>query len=523
MMSRLVTHATGAVENPPPSLVVAKREASDLIGRARGCKGRVRIAVGIALALWATAVAAAEPWGVYLHDNQHTGRAEILVDPLALDETPAWSAPSGYSAPLVVGDRVYAMRSQFGVGEAMTAVAAFDLVTGEILWETEQSLIFPSALAHHDGRLVYVGIDQTQFEPLLFVRDAETGEPIYSFLVPNPLISMPTIHVDAGSGEVVAYLAGPHFTNFGTFPNMTAVTIGEASAAIKWLDPVYRDFGDTSFPTIVGDSVVVVGPCHYYAYALESGDINEFHNGGCSGGGGHTVAYDAKRKPGQIYVVTAFDEGMSGDVLSAWAYRGQDDIALTWKSDEILNGIGVAVDGSTGAVYVGAYSRLLEIGASGGATTGFASGSFANGMVPILSGDFVWTFETSGFGDTVVYDIGTLDEVARFPGARGDLNSPFGAPGAFGFNAFLLDHGRIYDYPGFDVFLGPQCGDPVSPHGSTGASDALLVLYAAVGLSECAACICDVDSSGDTVATDALLVLARGVGLPIEIACPACS
>lgn len=486
-------------------------------------KKHVRRAAGIALALWAGSVAAAEPWPVYLHDNQHTGRAEIVVDPVALDDTPAWSAPAGYSIPLVVGGRVYAMRSQFGVGEDMTAVAAFDLVTGEILWQVEQSMIFPSALAYHDGRIVYVGIDQTQFESLMFVRDAETGDLLYSTLVPNPLISMPTIHVDGTSGEVVAYLAGPHFTNFGTFPNMTAMTLGETSAAIKWVDPVYRDFGETSFPTIVGDSVVVVGPCHYYAYALESGALNEFHNGGCSGGGGYTVAYDAQRQPGQIYVVTGFDGSMPGDLLSAWAYRGQNDITLAWKSEEVLNGIGVAIDGSGGAVYVGAYNRLLDVNASGGETVGFASGSFANGMVPILSGNFVWTFETSGFGDTVVYDVDTLDEVARLPGARGDLNSAFGAPGAFGFNAFLLDHGRIYDYPGFDVFLGPQCADPVSPHGSISASDALSVLYAAVALSECATCICDVDSSGDIVATDALLVLARGVGLPLALSCPPCS
>ena len=489
----------------------------------RGYLTSVRIALAIASVVWATVAGAAEPWGIYLHDNQHTARAAIVVDPSILDTTPAWSAPTGYSVPLVVADRVYAMRSQFGVGGDETQVAAFDLVTGEVLWEVSQRLIFPSALAYHDGRLVYVAIDQTEFEPLLFVRDAETGELAYSFVVPNPLIAMPTIHVDSNTGEVVAYLAGPHFTNFGTFPNMTAVTLGETSASIKWVDPMYRDFGDTSFPTVVGDSIVVVGPCQYYAYDLETGEINPFHNGGCSGGGGYTVAYAANRKPGQIYVVTALDGSALGDVLSAWEYRGQDDITFAWKSDEVLNGIGVAIDGVIGALYVGAYDRLLKINSSGGYTMDFAAGSFANGMVPIISGSHVWTFGSSGAGDTVAYDIATLEEVARFPGTRGDLNSPFGAPGAFGFNAFLLDHGRVYDYPGFDVFLGPQCGDPVSPHGRIGATDALLVLNAAVGTTACETCICDVDSSASVVATDALLVLERGVGLPIEIACPVCS
>lgn len=465
---------------------------------------------------------AAEPWGVYLHDNQHTGRATIVVDPRVLDKTPAWSAPTGYSAPLVVGNRVYAMRSQFGYGEEETTIAAFDLVSGEPLWEVSQSLIFPSALAYHDGRLVYVAIDQAEFEPLLFVRDAETGDFVYSFVVPNPLVSMPTIHVDPDDGEVVAYLSGPHFTNWGTFPNMTAVTLGETSASIKWVDPVYRDFDDNSFPTVCGDSIVVAGPCRYYAYDLETGAVNPFHVGSCSGGGGETAAYASNRRPGQIYIIEAFGGDVPGQALSTWSYRGQDDITLAWISEEGVNGNAAAIDGEIGALYVAAYDRLLKINASGGTTMGFVEGSFANGMVPIISGNFVWTFETSMWGDTVVYDIDSLEEVARFPGARGDLNSAFGAPGAFGFNAFLLDHGRVYDYPGFDVFLGPQCGDPLSPHGRIGASDALYALSAAVGLSACEACICDVDSSTSVVATDALLVLERAVGLPVELACPVC-
>ena len=477
----------------------------------------------LVFSLWAATAGAAEPWGVYLHDNQHTARAEIVVDPAVLDKVPAWSAPPGYSAPLVIGDRVFAMRSQFGVGGDETRVAAFELVTGDPLWEISQSLIFPSALAYHEGRLVYVSIDQTTFESLLFVLDADTGDLLYTVSVPNPLISMPTIHVDADSGEVVAYLAGPHFTSFGTFPNMTAVTLGAASGWIKWEDPLYRDFLDTSFPTVVGDSIVVAGTCHYYAYDRATGSINEFHNGGCSGGGGYTAAYAVNRRPGQIYIVDAFDGSGAGAVVSAWWYNANDDIELAWTSEEPVNGIGVAIDGAIGALWVGSYDRLLKIDPSGGLTMDFASGSFANGMVPVLSGGFVWTFESSGAGDTVVYDIDTLEEAARFPGARGDLNSPFGAPGAFGRNAFLLDHGRIYDSPGFDVFLGPQCGDPVSPHGTVSATDALAVLNAAIDLYVCDACVCDVDTSGTVVASDALLVLQRGISLPVDVACPPCA
>jgi hypothetical protein len=65
----------------------------------------------------------------------------------------------------------------------------------------------------------------------------------------------------------------------------------------------------------------------------------------------------------------------------------------------------------------------------------------------------VWTFESAAGGDTVAYDQATLAEVRRLPGSRGDLNSDFNAPGAIAPGAFLLDHGRYYDAPGFSVFV----------------------------------------------------------------------
>jgi hypothetical protein len=147
-------------------------------------------------------------------------------------------------------------------------------------------------------------------------------------------------------------------------------------------------------------------------------------------------------------------------------------------------------------------------------------------MVPVVSGDFVWTYQSaSSSGDTVVYDRRTHAEVTRFLGSRGDLNSPFGAPGALADRAFLLDHGRIYDYPGFDVFpVGTSpCGDPIDPGSGLKVSDALGVLRASIGLFACELCICDVDGSGSVLATDALLVLNASVGLPITRRCPACA
>lgn len=78
------------------------------------------------------------------------------------------------------------------------------------------------------------------------------------------------------------------------------------------------------------------------------------------------------------------------------------------------------------------------------------------------------------------------------------------------------------------------CGDPVAvlealqatpPGGQANvitASDALVVLRAAVDLEECAPCTCDVNNSGGITTTDALIVLKNAVGQVVPLDCPPC-
>lgn len=54
------------------------------------------------------------------------------------------------------------------------------------------------------------------------------------------------------------------------------------------------------------------------------------------------------------------------------------------------------------------------------------------------------------------------------------------------------------------------------------ATDALAILQAAVGIVECAFCVCDVDNSASVSATDALAVIRAAVGQPVSLVCPAC-
>jgi len=466
---------------------------------------------------------AEEPWPVYLHDNQHTGRASFNLDPMTLGATAAWSAPPGFSVPLVVGERVYAMASQAGHGDDVTLIAAFDLRTGEQLWATNEYLIFPSAPAYHDGRLVYVGIDWFTSEHLLFVRDADTGDFLYSMQIPQAVtVSTPTIYEDPNSGEVVAFISNAHFTTLGIGPNMTAVTLGITSASIKWIDPEPRDFDSHSIPTIVEDALIVAGPCQYYAYEIETGAVNHFYAGDCYGGGGTTVTYAAERK--QVYILDAYN--VLYDALTAWTYRSYDDIQLAWEKKEasVWPSDGVALD-DEGYIWTTTYDQLLKIDPDTGETVGFVNGQFAGGQRPIVSGDYVWTYAPTWRELTVVYDRRTLTEAATFPGTQGDTNAPFSAPGALAEGAFLRENGRFYMNWGFDVFLSvpSTCGDPIATGSGINATDALAVLSASIGLMSCEACLCDVDGSSSVVSTDALAVLRAAVGLPVTLRCPACA
>jgi hypothetical protein len=67
-----------------------------------------------------------------------------------------------------------------------------------------------------------------------------------------------------------------------------------------------------------------------------------------------------------------------------------------------------------------------------------------------------------------------------------------------------------------------SCGDPTGDSATT-ATDALLTLNAAVGLTPCDLCTCDVDGSAVVTASDALFLLSYAVGQPVSLDCPPCS
>ncbi|HYC53367.1 MAG TPA: hypothetical protein VEL28_00285 [Candidatus Binatia bacterium] len=81
--------------------------------------------------------------------------------------------------------------------------------------------------------------------------------------------------------------------------------------------------------------------------------------------------------------------------------------------------------------------------------------------------------------------------------------------------SFTVDVGKL------DTAPDRGCGDAADPAGLT-ATDALIVLRAAVGTSLCPECICDVNRSSATTATDSLAVLRRAVGQDVTLLCDCC-
>jgi hypothetical protein len=68
----------------------------------------------------------------------------------------------------------------------------------------------------------------------------------------------------------------------------------------------------------------------------------------------------------------------------------------------------------------------------------------------------------------------------------------------------------------------PPCGAPQSHACNRTASDALAILRAAVHITTCELCECDVDDTGTITATDALATLRFSVGQAVTLRCRAC-
>src|SRR6476661_41666 len=391
----------------------------------------------LAVLLFCIESVAADDWPYYQHDAWHTGDSSALVNPQSLSL--AWSAPSsptGYSTPVIVGNTIYAMQNQGGVGGSQTAVTSFSLATGTINWSYTGNFLFPSQPGVGGGVVTFVG--STTSSSSLYVLDAITGALLYTVAIPEGLVSMmPTVVQDQISGNVTAFVVDGS--------QLSAVSLGAVSGSVLWTQT--GEFGGDSIPTVVGTSVGVAGPGQYYSFDQATGAANHFWSGGIEGGGGTTVAYDAARQ--QVYVLEAYDPDTT---LSAYHYTDNFHITLLWQRTGagVGNGGSVAI-GPTGNVYSAGNTMIWELDPATGGTLRFIPGSFANGVTPALTNNVLWIIGTS---QVFAYDLVTLQLLRAFNGSRGSVVSAYDSPGAFADGYFVLDYGTIFERHSFDVYRG---------------------------------------------------------------------
>ena len=401
---------------------------------------RIRVIAAAAATVFTLSVVA-DDWPYYQHDVQHTGYSSAIIDPQALSLV--WSAPSfptGYSTPVIVGNTIYAMQNQQGIGAAQTTVSSFDLATGAIHWSYTGNFEFPSQPGVGGGFVTFVG--PTEFSSALYVLDAKTGTLRYTVPIPEGATSMtPTVFQDPKTGNVTAFVTG------GSLLSVSAVSLGEMSGSVLWTQT--GSWGGLSIPTVVGSSIVLAGPGQYYAFDQATGAENHFWSG-IAGGGGCTVAYDAARQ--QFYVHEAYNN--STPTLSAYHYTDNAHITLLWQRTGAGVGQGGSVAiGPTGNVYCAGNSLIWELDPVTGTTLRSILGSFTYWVTPAITSNVLWIIGTS---QTFAYDLITLELLRVFNGSRGNETSAYDGPGAFADGYFVLDYGNIFGRPGFDVYSAPS-------------------------------------------------------------------
>jgi hypothetical protein len=384
--------------------------------------------------------AAADDWQFYQHDPAHTGDSTAVINPLALSLE--WTAPTGYSTPLTVGNAVYATKNGQGTNTP-TTISSFALDSGAVNWSYTNTFVFPSQAAVGGGFIVFGAAPTPGGSSSLYVLDAGTGALRYTVPVFDQLTAvMPTVVQDPVTHSVTAYIANGS--------QVGAVSLGANSGSVLWTQS--GSFGGSSLPTVVGSSIVLAGPGQYYAFDRTTGTPNHFQSGNISGGGGTTVAYDSARS--QFYVLEDFNG--TTPTLSAYHYTSNNLISLVWQRTGagVGNGGSVAI-GPNGDIFSADNSQVIEVDPATGAIVRFVNGSFANGMTPALTNGVLWAF---GESQVYAYDLLTLHLLRAFNGSRGSLNSAYDSPGAFTDNHFLLDYGTIFGSHGFDVYAVPEPG-----------------------------------------------------------------
>ena len=355
----------------------------------------------------------APSWGHYQHDNAHTGRTNVPVDPLNL--ALAWSAQN-YARALIVGNTLYARHLD---GES-TTVTAFSLSDGQVKWSYFGENIYFAAMQMAGDFIVLDGFDSgSVFHDTLSVLNRKTGQFLYKVELPfDYALAEPTVARDPRSGDVLAYCNG------GAERTLVAVHLGRTGGNYLWTE--VGDFDSNSIPTPIEDSVVMFGGRSGTAVDRATGAQNVFFVDSASNlNGGAPAVYNSQRK--DFYV--KLDYSVQGESkVMAFHYNSHDSIEPLWTRTTAFSQFGGTVAiGPEGNLYSVGSNEFAIIDPNDGSTIQSVPFLFVNGCNPVLTRGVVWVYSDT---QTYAYDSRTLELLRVFDGSAG-FNHGFEPLGAF--------------------------------------------------------------------------------------------
>jgi hypothetical protein len=367
-----------------------------------------------------------DSWVHYQHDTAHTGSTHAAVKPSKL--VLAWSAP-GYTAPLMLGDTLYA-KSYVGLS---TAVSSFSVADGQVNWSYPGDDIYFANVAVAGPFVLLEGFDfGLSSVDTLTVLDRATGQFLYKQELPLSFSFLdPAVRRDPATGKLIAFCSDGH--------TLVTVQVDQAAARILWTQT--GDLGTSSVPTLVGDSVIVVGSQTASAFDQATGARNDFFLDPVPNlNSGAPVAWNAGRS--EFYVRLDYQaEGRTK--VRAFHYDGNDSIQLLWTSSTpLVQSGGMLAIGPNDNLYLVRSGELAVLDPDDGSTLKSIRFPFVNGCSPALTRRVVWVYSDT---QTYAYDSVSLALLRVFDGSAG-FNLGFIPVGAFvpGTAAFNIYGSGVY-------------------------------------------------------------------------------
>ncbi len=387
----------------------------------------IRRGLPILLLLWIASSVWAGDWATYQANARRTGNSGANHSPTELKFL--WQAPTDYAGAKIVGDTIVATKWGFDGSH----ITAFHARTGQVLWDRSfgSEVISPPTIDGNYVSFVY-GPQSMATVELVRLSDGSTLAASNS----NDSSFSPPLLLDNGNGTADLVLA--------TSGGVRRLHYDGTGFVSKW--SAIASLGGFVSPSRIGSSIILAGVGQYYAVEFETGQLNHFHSGNISGGGGGAAVIDSANQ--RIFIREMVSSEIF-DALSAYSFAGQNAISQLWQIDTAGFGSDPALTSEGDVVFEDNGVLWLRDGETGALLDNTANLGIFD-QAPMITSGRVWV----GASDSIrAYDLATLEFQGSLSatlrgGNTGEMNfsaasdaylltqSPFG--GGFGAEGFRV-------------------------------------------------------------------------------------